>query len=219
MKPTIASLGFALFLLFSAGCNNDPGYTANNSDTSAMQNNAPGNEAASANNGGELMSEMNEMMEDMKKEDLTGDFDVDFTKLMIKHHQGGIDMAEVETSKGTDAQLKAKAQEIINKQKEEQQQLKDFLDSYKPSGMKHGEGELQKVMQQSEAKMKSMALTGNVDKDFAAMMIHHHEDGIAMERLLLEHSMSDKLKAMAKKSIEHQQKDIQELKAWQNNQQ
>lgn len=213
MNSTIKAVSVATLFFITTGCGNQSGENATNSnDTSAMQSNAPGNETASANDGGELMAKMNASMEDMKKEELTGDFDADFTKLMIEHHQGGIDMAQVEIDKGTDAQLKAKAQEISKKQKEEQQQLKDFLDSYKPSGMKHGEGALQNAMQESEAKMKRMQMTGNVDKDFAMLMIHHHEDGIAMERLLLEHGMSDKLKEMAKKSIEHQQKDIQELK-------
>lgn len=51
------------------------------------------------------------------------------------------------------------------------------------------------------------------------MMSSHHEDGIAMEKLEIQHGMANKLKQLAQKSIDHQQKDIKELKAWLNTKQ
>ncbi len=113
---------------------------------------------------------------------MSGDFDVDFANMMIEHHQGAIDMSQVEVSQGSDEKIKSMAQKILKKQKEEQQMLRDFVKSYKPSGVKHGEGELQKSMSATMEKHKSMQMSGNVDKDFATMMVSHHEDGMAMQK-------------------------------------
>ncbi len=133
---------------------------------------------------------------------------------MVEHHQGALDMAQVELSQGNNETMEAKAQEIITMQKQEQQQLKDFVQNYKPSGMKHGEGEMKKSMSMMMDKMKSMQMSGNVDKDFATMMTSHHGDGISMSKMELKHGMSGKLKQMSQKSIDHQQKDITEFKTW-----
>lgn len=148
---------------------------------------------------------------------MSGDFDVDFASMMLEHHQGAIDMSRFEISNGKDERIKAKAEEMLKKQQKEQQELKAFLGSYKTSGMTHGEGDLQKAMETSMSKMKSMSTTGSVDKDFAGMMISHHEVGIAMGKMELKNGMSAKLKKMTQKSIDDQQKDISELKMLQSN--
>jgi uncharacterized protein (DUF305 family) len=162
----------------------------------------------------DLMTPMNNSMAKMKSMQMTGDFDIDFANMMIDHHQGGIDMAQIEVTQGKDDKIKSKAQEILTKQQEEQQKLRDFVASYKPSGMKHGEGDLQKSMSTMESKMKTMQMTGNIDKDFATMMRSHHEDGIAMAKLEVKNGMSGDLKKMAQKLINEQQKDNKELQSW-----
>ena len=80
--------------------------------------------------------------------------------------------------------------------------------------MKHGEGALQKSMDAMAAKMMKMPMSSITDQDFATMMIAHHEHGIAMDKLEIEHGMDNPLKAMAKKSIASQQNEIKALKAW-----
>ncbi len=62
--------------------------------------------------------------------------------------------------------------------------------------------------------MKSMQMSGNVDKDFATMMISHHEDGMAMQKMEVKNGMADKLKQMAQKGITEHQKEISEFKEW-----
>lgn len=225
MKST-ANTGMALlasaFLLWSCSNNNSTANTeSKDSSTSTTSNTAQdtmsnmqhqGDTSMNMNMGSGMMGPMQSTMSKMQSMNMTGDFDVDFANMMIEHHQGGIDMAQMEVSQGKDEKMKAKAQEIINKQKQEQQELRDFVSSYKPSGMKHGEGELQKSMSDMMGKMKSMQMSGDTDKDFAMMMTHHHEHGIAMNKMELQHGMSDKLKQMAKKSNSDQQKDNAELK-------
>jgi uncharacterized protein (DUF305 family) len=49
----------------------------------------------------------------------TGDVDVDFSQMMIPHHQGAIDMAVAELRYGKNEQLRRVAQEIIVEQRQE----------------------------------------------------------------------------------------------------
>lgn len=225
MKLKQTGIAVAVFTIVTS-CNNQASETSESKgDTStsqtsnaAMDTSSNMSNMGSTNTSNDLMSSMNSSMDKMKNAPMTGDFDIDFANMMIEHHQGGIDMAQVEISKGRDEAMKSKAQEIITKQQKEQQELRDFVSSYKPSGMKHGEGELQKEMSKMSDKMKGMQMTGNMDKDFATMMSSHHEDGISMNKVELKNGMSDRLKQMAQKSISDQQKDIAELKKLMNNQ-
>lgn len=56
----------------------------------------------------------------------SGDADKDFVRGMIPHHQGAIDMAQVELAHGKDPALKAMAQKIIDDQKKEIGQMRDW---------------------------------------------------------------------------------------------
>jgi uncharacterized protein (DUF305 family) len=60
-------------------------------------------------------------------------FDAAFIKMMIPHHEGAIEMANVELAKGSDAELKAVAQDIIDAQERELAAMRKHLgDSGKP---------------------------------------------------------------------------------------
>lgn len=58
------------------------------------------------------------MMQDMMI-DYSGNADIDFVRGMIPHHQGAIDMAEVELKFGTDPKIRALAEAIIKAQTDE----------------------------------------------------------------------------------------------------
>ncbi len=57
----------------------------------------------------------------------THDADVDFLRGMIAHHQGAVDMAEVQLKYGKDAQVKRLAQDIIRAQNLEIKWMKGWL--------------------------------------------------------------------------------------------
>ncbi len=57
-------------------------------------------------------------------------------------------------------------------------------------------------------------MSGDTNKDFAIMMMHHHAHAVEMAKMEVNHGMSSKLKAMAQKSINKQNQEIKELKNW-----
>ena len=74
-----------------------------------------------------MMKENNDKMGSMA---MTGNADVDFAMMMKVHHQGAIDMAEMELKNGKAPQMKKMAREIIAAQKKEIAQFDKFLASH-----------------------------------------------------------------------------------------
>lgn len=209
--------------IFFISCNNDNKTATNEVSKDSLNSKTPYaskdslhnmDNSMSMANDNKMMGCMNSMMDKMKGVPMTGDFDIDFANMMIEHHKGAIEMSEQELKSGTDEKIKAMAQNIITAQKAEIDKLKDFVAKYKPSGMKHGEGELQKSMSDMESKMHNNAMTGDTDKDFATMMILHHEEAVSMSKQELINGMSAQLKKMAQKTITEQSQEIKEFKNW-----
>lgn len=88
--------------------------------------------AASGMSGGEMdmKSMMKENNDKMGSMTMTGNADVDFAMMMKVHHQGAIDMAQMELKHGKEPQMKKMAKEIIAAQKKEIAQFDKFLASH-----------------------------------------------------------------------------------------
>ena len=69
----------------------------------------------------------------------------------------------------------------------------------------------------NQATMKNMMMpmTGNADRDFATMMIAHHQGAIEMARIELQYGKDPELRSMAENVIQAQGKEIEQLKRWQ----
>lgn len=74
----------------------------------------------------EMLDAHKKMMEDMMAMKSTGDPDKDFAMMMVPHHQGAIDMAEVELKYGKDPVMKKMAQDIIDAQRREIEEFKKW---------------------------------------------------------------------------------------------
>ena len=72
--------------------------------------------------------------------------------------------------------------------------------------------ELHRIM--SEGQKAPMAMSGDVDKDFAAMMSIHHQMAIDMADVLLESGSNAELKEMAVKRKAAQQEEIKQLEPY-----
>ena len=82
-----------------------------------MAMNAPAGTGSAADRA--MMSGMRSMQQAMAHAPVTGDPDRDFVSMMTPHHQGAIDMAEVELRYGRDPGLRRLARDVITAQKRE----------------------------------------------------------------------------------------------------
>ena len=62
--------------------------------------------------------------------------------------------------------------------------------------------------------MESMQMSGDTDRDFAMMMKMHHQGAIDMAQQELQGGKDPKMRAMAKRIIEAQKKEIKEFEQW-----
>ena len=83
-----------------------------------MHSNMPGMAS-----GGDMQGHMKGMMKSMESMKMSGDTDKDFATMMKMHHQGAIDMAEMELKSGKDAKMRSMAKQII---KDQQKEIKEF---------------------------------------------------------------------------------------------
>ena len=73
--------------------------------------------------GGDMHGSMMGMMKNMESMKTTGDTDRDFATMMKIHHQGAIDMAQMELQSGKNAKMRLMAKRII---KAQQKEIKEF---------------------------------------------------------------------------------------------
>jgi uncharacterized protein (DUF305 family) len=77
-----------------------------------------------------------------------------------------------------------------------------------------GSSDMHSKMQSGMQQMQQMKPSGDIDRDFATMMRVHHQQALDMARSEIEHGKSAELKAMARKIIKDQTKEIAQLDAW-----
>lgn len=180
----------------------------------------------------DLHKAMTKMMQKMESMKMSGDPDHDFAMMMAEHHQGSIDMSQIIAASGKDQKIKALAQSILSKQPREQEQLRshskpDTHDAHTAhnsgagtSASKGDNGfasEMKKAMEEMKSQMTGMKMTGNLDHDFATMMIPHHQSAIDMAEAEISYGKDQEIKAIAEKIKSDSQKEIDELKQWINN--
>lgn len=78
----------------------------------------------------ELMQGMNQMHQDMMAAAQYKDPDVAFAAGMLPHHIGAVKMAEVELKYGKDPEMRKLAEDIINAQQAEIEQMQKWLKAH-----------------------------------------------------------------------------------------
>ena len=171
---------------------------------------------------------MNKMMAGMAVKP-TADADRDFVAMMVPHHQGAIDMARAELQCGHNQILLRIAQEIVVGQLQEIAAMRLAIgEPASPTWATNGAQEApaaapaQKAAPGSDAAfvsrsnaamdkmMTDMAVkpTGNVDHDFVAMMVPHHQGAIDMSQAELQYGKNARLKTIAQEIIVDQMQEI-----------
>lgn len=145
-------------------------------------------------------------MDQMMK--LTGkDFNRAFLSMMIPHHQGAIDMAEMELKVGQDPKVKQWARQIIQDQKKEIAAMQKLLATQ--GGMD------EEMADQMKSMMEMPDMQGmNPDKMFVQMMIPHHASAIHMAGMALEKSGNFEVLRLARDIVTAQGKEILDFKMW-----
>lgn len=163
----------------------------------------------------EMMAIMHDMSAEMDAMQMTGDADHDFANMMIMHHQGAIDMANKELEKGDVAELRSMAQSIIDKQEAEQNELNAFLETHTPESSTAGQEfdmEIMTFMDKADRNADLQVITGDVDHDFAMLMINHHQSASDVAQSLLHHGHHEELMEMARMMIDDQNMEISNYK-------
>jgi hypothetical protein len=87
--------------------------------------------AAAADDSQEMHRVIMESMKKMQAMPMTGDIDHDSAAVMRKHHQSGVEMAEVEMKHGKDSKAKELAKKTAESQKKEIKEYDHWLQSHK----------------------------------------------------------------------------------------
>lgn len=162
-----------------------------------------------------MMDTMHAMMSRMEAIPKTNDPEIDFAKMMIMHHQGAINMANVELQAGTNDSLKRTAQKIIAAQQAEIQQFNSILAAIIVDNSDPGfTMEQMENMKKGGKVADQQIITGDIDNDFATLMIVHHQGAIDNASAYLHHGNNAQLKAMANSIISSQVMEIQEMSNW-----
>ncbi|MCA8833329.1 DUF305 domain-containing protein [Hymenobacter pini] len=190
-------------------------------DMAGMNHDAPAAEGAAAT-GGESpqMTAMNEMMAKMHAMKMKGNTDHDFAHHMLEHHKGAVVMADIELRDGKDATMRQMAEKIKADQQKEIAELEAAatrLDNaptnYKPQDS--SDPFTSKMKASMDAMMQNMPKpVADPDMNFNMMMTVHHQSAVDMAQAELAHGKDTKLKKMAQKMIDAQQKEIADFKAW-----
>ena len=83
-----------------------------------------------------------------------------------------------------------------------------------PENMQMGSDDMKKAMMSGMEGMQNMPMSGDTDKDFATMMKMHHQQAVNMAQMELTNGKSPEMKAMAKRIIAAQKKEIAEFDKW-----
>ena len=206
--PLILILSSAI--LFA--CNNNSDSHKAHSDASINSDSSMSTMDTDTNS---LMGMMNLNMQQIKSTVSTGHPDHDFAAVMKLHHQGAIQMSELELAQGQDSTTK----EMARKSMEEQNKEIAILDKYLSGHGDHKGGDTlhRKLIDVINSSPMNMDHSGTIDRQFASMMIPHHQQAIDMSKAYLNtNPQVQELKSLANKIIESQEKEIKELQNWLN---
>ncbi|GAA3992117.1 DUF305 domain-containing protein [Hymenobacter antarcticus] len=220
--------------LLLASCNSDKAAdttaTGTDTNTMAMDSSASGNMAgmdhANMGNGaaGEssLLASMNGMMSRMDAMKMKGNTDHDFAHMMLEHHKGAVAMADLELRDGKDATMRRMAEQIKADQLREITALEAAatrLDAaptnYQPTNA--ADPFTSKMKASMAGMMQNMPkMVADPDMNFNMLMTVHHQSAVDMAKAELAHGKDTRLKEMAQRMVDAQQKEIAAFKDWHN---
>ncbi|MEE6272603.1 DUF305 domain-containing protein [Georgenia sp. MJ206] len=157
-------------------------------------------------------------------EDVHNDADTMFAQMMIVHHEGAIEMADLAVERAESQDVRALAERISAAQGPEIEQMASWLETWgeEPApmggmeGMDHGDMDMggmdMEGMSQEEAMAALESLSGTeFDQRFLELMIAHHRGAVDMAQDELDSGENPQALDLAQKIIGDQQAEITEM--------
>ena len=163
---------------------------------------------------------MDKMMEDMESVEPTGSAALDFLVGMIPHHEAAVTMSESYLKYGgSDNELRQLAENIIDVQKEEIQQMQAMADEIRESGTQDEDQEnaylkaYNQMLSGHHNDHSSHAAPNNVEAAFAEGMIMHHQMAVDMAQAILDHTDEKQVLTLAQNIVDAQKSEISQMQA------
>ena len=162
---------------------------------------------------------MTTMHEEMMKGMSYNDPDTAFAQGMLGHHIGAVDMAKVQLKYGTDAEMLKLAQDIIDAQQSEIEQMQTWLASHPDATEPTADTEaMQQAYAQGMDTMHDDMMLGIVDANpdmaFARGMLPHHVGAVDMAEVQLKYGKDKEMRKLAQAVIDAQQPEIEQMQSW-----
>ncbi|GGC07291.1 DUF305 domain-containing protein [Cellulomonas carbonis] len=147
------------------------------------------------------------------------DADTQFAQMMIIHHEGAVEMADLAVERAESPDVVALAERISAAQGPEIELMSDWLDAWGEdpagdadmSGMDHGGMDME-GMDQDEAMGSLSELEGtDFDRSFLDLMAAHHRGAIEMAEEHLEDGVNPEALELSETIIEDQRAEIAEM--------
>lgn len=171
----------------------------------------------------DMFNDYTRAMSRMNDEMLIGmgynDPDTAFAKSMLGHHRGTVDMAQIQLKYGTDAEMRALAEDIIDNQQLKIDTMRRWLASHPDAAKSKPNTE---AMQQAytddiEEMYEDMEedITASVaDIAFARSMLSLHVGAVDMALIQLKYGTDEEMRNLALQIIDTQQRRIQTTENW-----
>lgn len=153
--------------------------------------------------------------------------DAHFIEQMIPHHEDAITMAKLAPEKAQRAEIKQLAQNIIDSQGREINQMKDWYKNWFGREVPTGSQVMTQHGMMGNASGMHMGMMGdgsdltrlknaeNFDKAFIEEMIPHHQMAVMMATMLKNATNREEMKRLADDIITSQSNEINQMRDWQ----
>ena len=150
-------------------------------------------------------------------------FDQQFIDMMVPHHQGAVEMAQIAQQRAEHAEIKALAGSIVTSQNAEIQDMKNWRKAWFGSDVTPAMDQpipynmrmpgMSSMMNMAND-VRALRTASPVDRAFIDAMIPHHRGAIEMAQAAGSQAQHQEIKDLASSIIAAQQKEIGQMQDW-----
>lgn len=141
------------------------------------------------------------------------DADVRFARMMVPHHQGAIDMAELAPTRAASTEVKDLAAQIEAAQGPEIRTMQGWLGAWGDQASDHMAHDVPGMMSSTDMASLTSARGAAFDRQFLTGMIAHHQGAIEMAKTEIADGRFAPAKDMARSIVTSQQAEIDRMRS------